>query len=92
MIFVMRVMRAVTGQWKSLREIAGELGMNNQGNRSWSRGAEAKRVRRALSAIEAAGFPLQVEADNDDVDSDENCGKTLYYRLLEPKAPWRIDK
>ena len=76
-------MRATSGnRWKSLRDIAEELGMNIQGD-GWSREYEARRIRRALQAIEEAGIPLQM----DTVGGQFGSGNKTYYKI---STDWRI--
>lgn len=82
LIFTLRVVRVVTGRWMSLREIASELDINDPSDREWLRKKSAKRIRRALNAIEAAGLPLLMDTDDD---NDNYSGK-IYYRL--DKRAW----
>lgn len=80
LIFALQVLRATIGRWRSLREIAGELNMTDT-ETGWCHRKNAKRIRRALFAIEAAGIPLQIDTVN------EYHGAPAYYKI---SRDWRV--
>ena len=82
LILTLRILRIVTSRWMSLREIADELGMNDPNDYRWTTKKNAKRIRRALGVIEAAGLPLQIDTDDN---NDKSNGK-IYYKL--DKRAW----
>lgn len=74
--FALRVAVAMTGRWKTAREIAVDMGVMPD-TKNWGRSSQKKRIIRCIRALEDAGFPVQSDVD----DSKPANEPRNYYRL-----------